>query len=189
MLLAGTGVSSSFPAIDTACRYLRSGQMDLALVLALNGNSPPELAALLKADQLAEGTFLLALARRTHAKRGAGRSSSRCDLLVEAYRASVTQHTTATWMRTVWSSAWLALRPPSTTTASGSDSASQKAGWPQLTDTKRCGRVPSSSPPEALAISPPGAWRNAPGRHRPITNAQRAEAWRPRRSLPLAAVR
>ncbi|WP_410604769.1 SDR family oxidoreductase [Amycolatopsis sp. lyj-90] len=69
VLLADTGASSSLAAIDIASRYLRSGQMNLALVLALHGDSSPDLAALLGQDGLAEGAFLLAFARRSDAMR------------------------------------------------------------------------------------------------------------------------
>ncbi|MEV4049701.1 SDR family oxidoreductase [Amycolatopsis sp. NPDC049688] len=68
-LTVDTGTSSTMTAVHTASRYLATGELDLALVLALNGNSTPEWAALLgePAGSLAEGAFLFALARRRDA--------------------------------------------------------------------------------------------------------------------------
>ncbi|MET7985052.1 SDR family oxidoreductase [Streptomyces sp. NPDC005281] len=64
-----SGYASSLNAIETAARYLRAGQLDLALAGGINGNSLPEYAALLAglpeggvADgRLAEGAFMFAL--------------------------------------------------------------------------------------------------------------------------------
>ncbi|MEV6823367.1 SDR family oxidoreductase [Amycolatopsis sp. NPDC051102] len=69
-LTLDTGASSALTAVRTASQYLAAGEIDLALVVAVNGNSTPELAALLgeRPDRLAEGAFLLALARRRDAE-------------------------------------------------------------------------------------------------------------------------
>ncbi|MEV6449025.1 SDR family oxidoreductase [Amycolatopsis sp. NPDC051716] len=69
-LTVDTGASSALTAVHTASRYLATGEVDLAFVLALNGNSTPEWAALLgePAGRLAEGAFLLALARKRCAR-------------------------------------------------------------------------------------------------------------------------
>lgn len=62
-----SGVASTLSAIETASRYVRSGEVDLALVGGINGNSLPEYADLLAdlrgvdAPDLAEGAFLFAL--------------------------------------------------------------------------------------------------------------------------------
>ncbi|MBB5957171.1 NAD(P)-dependent dehydrogenase (short-subunit alcohol dehydrogenase family)/3-oxoacyl-(acyl-carrier-protein) synthase [Saccharothrix tamanrassetensis] len=68
-LTLDTGTSSTYTAVHVASRYLATREVDLALVLALNGNSTPEFAALLgrPVDHLAEGAFLLALARKRDA--------------------------------------------------------------------------------------------------------------------------
>ncbi|MBT2385286.1 SDR family oxidoreductase [Streptomyces sp. ISL-11] len=65
------GVDSSLMALKTAHRYLRTGELELALVLAVNGNSTPENGALFGqgAATLAEGAFLLALASARSAER------------------------------------------------------------------------------------------------------------------------
>ncbi len=67
------GLTSTAAALDVAGRYLRSGDLDLALVFGVNGNSLPELAdviaPLLPPDtELAEGAFLIALTRESLAK-------------------------------------------------------------------------------------------------------------------------
>ncbi|MEU4526370.1 SDR family oxidoreductase [Amycolatopsis sp. NPDC024027] len=69
-LTIDTGRSSTLTAVHTAARYLATGELDLALVLALNGNSTPEWAALLgePAGKPAEGAFLFALARKRDAQ-------------------------------------------------------------------------------------------------------------------------
>jgi len=64
VLLADAGPAATLHAVDIAHRYLRDGTLDLALVLAVNGNSTPELEALLGREALGEGAFLMALARR-----------------------------------------------------------------------------------------------------------------------------
>ena len=59
-----TGVSSALAAVRVAIGYLRSGELDMALVGGANGNTTPEVRALLDgagAADLAEGTFILAL--------------------------------------------------------------------------------------------------------------------------------
>jgi NAD(P)-dependent dehydrogenase (short-subunit alcohol dehydrogenase family)/3-oxoacyl-(acyl-carrier-protein) synthase len=73
-----TGLASSASAIDVAIRYLRAGDLDLALVAGVNGNSTPEAAVI--ADrlfggarpagrlQVAEGAFTLALVRESTAR-------------------------------------------------------------------------------------------------------------------------
>ncbi len=69
-LTLDTGASSALTAVRAASHYLTAGEIDLALVLAVNGDSSPELAALLgkREDRLAEGAFLLALAKRRDAE-------------------------------------------------------------------------------------------------------------------------
>ncbi|MFE5566555.1 SDR family oxidoreductase [Amycolatopsis japonica] len=64
VLLADAGPTATLHAVDIARRYLHDGTLDLALVLAVNGNSSPELETLLDREALGEGAFLLALARR-----------------------------------------------------------------------------------------------------------------------------
>jgi NAD(P)-dependent dehydrogenase (short-subunit alcohol dehydrogenase family)/3-oxoacyl-(acyl-carrier-protein) synthase len=69
VLLIDAGPASTGTAIATACQYLSVGQLDLALVLAVHGNSTAELAALLHLDGApAEGAFLIALAREDYAR-------------------------------------------------------------------------------------------------------------------------
>jgi len=74
-----TGLSSSLSALDVAVRYLRAGDLDLALVAGVNGNSTPEAAATmeqLRVDRgiagappaVAEGAFTLALVRESTAR-------------------------------------------------------------------------------------------------------------------------
>ncbi|MEC4017086.1 beta-ketoacyl synthase N-terminal-like domain-containing protein [Streptomyces sp. H27-D2] len=57
------GRDGALTALKVAERYLRTGELDLALVLAVNGNSTPETAAAtgLPEEGLAEGAFLLAV--------------------------------------------------------------------------------------------------------------------------------
>ncbi len=64
-LTLDTGRSSTHTAMRTACLYLADGEVDLMLVLAMNGNRTTELADVLglAPDRLAEGAFLFALAR------------------------------------------------------------------------------------------------------------------------------
>src|SRR6185436_19424179 len=59
-----TGYSSAITAFEVAGRYLRSGELTMALVGAANGNVTSEIAHLLgdPALAIAEGAFLFALA-------------------------------------------------------------------------------------------------------------------------------
>ncbi|MFI6995957.1 SDR family oxidoreductase [Nocardia sp. NPDC050175] len=65
------GDDSALAALSTARRYLQTGDLNLALLLALNGNSSGELADMLgrPAKQLAEGAFLIAIATAEEAAR------------------------------------------------------------------------------------------------------------------------
>jgi NAD(P)-dependent dehydrogenase (short-subunit alcohol dehydrogenase family)/3-oxoacyl-(acyl-carrier-protein) synthase len=62
-----SGLSSALSAIETAARYLRTGQVRLALAAGVNGNSLPEFETLLsdvlgpETTGLAEGAFVFAL--------------------------------------------------------------------------------------------------------------------------------
>ena len=62
-----TGVSSALAAVRVAIGYLRSGELDMALGGGANGNTTPEVRALLQdrlgdgTSDLGEGTFILAL--------------------------------------------------------------------------------------------------------------------------------
>ncbi|SFD99203.1 Polyketide synthase dehydratase [Actinopolyspora alba] len=60
-----SGHASTTAALDVAGQYLRTGELDLALVLGANGNTTPEMAEIveLPQHQLAEGAFLFALTR------------------------------------------------------------------------------------------------------------------------------
>lgn len=60
------GDASTQAALQVAGRYLASGQLDLALVLGINGNSTDLMAEITEvpAERLAEGAVLLALTRR-----------------------------------------------------------------------------------------------------------------------------
>ncbi|MFG3399355.1 SDR family oxidoreductase [Streptomyces parvus] len=64
------GEDSTSAALKAAERYLHTGELDLALVLALNGNSTGTLAALTGAEpgSLAEGAFLLAVSTARQAR-------------------------------------------------------------------------------------------------------------------------
>ena len=71
-----TGTDSTLSAISIASDYIHADVLDVALVLGINGNSTPELAAVArpllgpgKQKQLAEGAFLLACTRRSIAAR------------------------------------------------------------------------------------------------------------------------
>jgi NAD(P)-dependent dehydrogenase (short-subunit alcohol dehydrogenase family)/3-oxoacyl-(acyl-carrier-protein) synthase len=60
------GVSSAVEALKVGIGYLRSGELDMALVGGANGNTTPELERLIGSEldgelELAEGTFILAL--------------------------------------------------------------------------------------------------------------------------------
>lgn len=62
-MVVDAGEDSTLAALKAAERYLHTGELDLALVLALNGNSTNELAAITgdPPGTLAEGAFLLAV--------------------------------------------------------------------------------------------------------------------------------
>jgi NAD(P)-dependent dehydrogenase (short-subunit alcohol dehydrogenase family)/3-oxoacyl-(acyl-carrier-protein) synthase len=82
-----TGLASSLSALDVAIRYLRAGDLDLALVAGVNGNSTPEstrTAQELLADQVeaavAEGAFTLALVRECTARAHGLRPLARVDI-------------------------------------------------------------------------------------------------------------
>ena len=67
-----TGLTSALSAIDVAIRYLRQGELSMALVGGINGNSTEEVRRLLSGaldDEavLAEGSFLFALVTETTA--------------------------------------------------------------------------------------------------------------------------
>ncbi len=75
-----TGPDASLDAVRSAERYLRHGDLDVAVVGAVNGNTMPELSSVLtgtdpaaaqaatKAVELAEGAFILVLTRASVAK-------------------------------------------------------------------------------------------------------------------------
>ncbi|MEU7141441.1 SDR family oxidoreductase [Nocardia sp. NPDC046473] len=65
------GDDSALAALSTARRYLQTGDLNLAMLLALNGNSSRELADILgrPAQSLAEGAFLIAIATAEEAGR------------------------------------------------------------------------------------------------------------------------
>ncbi|GAA4015009.1 hypothetical protein GCM10022247_42400 [Allokutzneria multivorans] len=69
-LTVDTGFDAGIDAIRCAERYLRHGDLDVAVVAGVSGNSGPELAAVL-ADQppVAEGAFMVVLTRRATAAR------------------------------------------------------------------------------------------------------------------------
>ncbi|WP_433655147.1 SDR family oxidoreductase [Nocardia sp. CA-128927] len=62
-----SGHSSTQAALHVAGRYLATGELDVALVLGINGNSTPVMAQLtgIPHEQLAEGAVLLALTRKS----------------------------------------------------------------------------------------------------------------------------
>lgn len=64
-LTIDAGLGSTLAAFDVACRYVRAGDIDVALVGGINGNTLPELRALLGNEapgvDLAEGAFLFAV--------------------------------------------------------------------------------------------------------------------------------
>jgi NAD(P)-dependent dehydrogenase (short-subunit alcohol dehydrogenase family)/3-oxoacyl-(acyl-carrier-protein) synthase len=70
-----TGLSSALSAIEVASRYLRAGDVDLALVGGINGNTTAEMRQILKdailpdSVRLAEGAFLFALVTEAEARR------------------------------------------------------------------------------------------------------------------------
>lgn len=65
------GVDSTLSALRVVHHYLRTGELDMALVLAVNGNSTATNAALTGAEttRLAEGAFLLAVTTESLAQR------------------------------------------------------------------------------------------------------------------------
>jgi 3-oxoacyl-(acyl-carrier-protein) synthase len=65
-LTVDTGPDAALDAVRTAERYLRHGDLDIALIACVNGNSTPELAEILGClpTGLAEGGFIFALARK-----------------------------------------------------------------------------------------------------------------------------
>lgn len=65
-----TGRNAALTAIGIAARYLRTRELDLALLLGLNANTRPDLAELvgINANRLAEGAFLLAFSRQEVAR-------------------------------------------------------------------------------------------------------------------------
>lgn len=70
-MLVDSGRTSGYTALDAASLYLAAGELDMALVLAVNLAVPAELASLAEADhsKIAEGAFLLALTRSSIARR------------------------------------------------------------------------------------------------------------------------
>lgn len=70
-MLVDSGGRSGQSALDVATLYLATGELDMALVLAVNVDVPAGLARLVDAepDALAEGAFLLALTRPCVAQR------------------------------------------------------------------------------------------------------------------------
>ncbi|MEU0481919.1 SDR family oxidoreductase [Streptosporangium sp. NPDC006013] len=69
-LVIDSGLASALSSFDVACRYLRTGDVDLALVGGINGNNLPELLPLLAREfagagepVAAEGAFLFAITR------------------------------------------------------------------------------------------------------------------------------
>jgi 3-oxoacyl-(acyl-carrier-protein) synthase len=70
-MLVDSGPTSGHTALDTAALHLNTGELDLALVLAVNVAAPEGLARLTDAasGSIAEGAFLLALTRSSIARR------------------------------------------------------------------------------------------------------------------------
>ncbi len=69
------GLASGLTAIETACRYLRTGELDFALAGGINGNSLPEYRALIGdvlgqggTPDLAEGAFMFTLTTEATAR-------------------------------------------------------------------------------------------------------------------------
>lgn len=84
-----TGFTAALSAVDVAARYLRSGELRMALVGGINGNSTEEqrtlLGALLPdAARLAEGAFLLALTTEQTARESSLRVLGYLDPLTAA---------------------------------------------------------------------------------------------------------
>jgi NAD(P)-dependent dehydrogenase (short-subunit alcohol dehydrogenase family)/3-oxoacyl-(acyl-carrier-protein) synthase len=66
-----TGPAATLTAIDTASKYLRTGDLDVALVVGVNGNAGPDMAEMLdldRADPLREGAVMFALMREGTAR-------------------------------------------------------------------------------------------------------------------------
>ncbi|MEU2718557.1 beta-ketoacyl synthase N-terminal-like domain-containing protein [Streptomyces sp. NPDC007205] len=65
-----TGLDSGLAAADVASRYLRTGELAMALLLAVSADSRPDFAGLVgvDADRIAEGAFLLALTLESTAR-------------------------------------------------------------------------------------------------------------------------
>lgn len=70
-MLVDSGQTSGYTALDVAGLYLAAGELDVALVLAVNLAVPAGLARLAGAEpsRIAEGAFLLALTRSSVARR------------------------------------------------------------------------------------------------------------------------
>lgn len=70
-MLVDSGAASGHTALDTAVLQLDTGELDMALVVAVNVAAPDGLAGLVDADadRIAEGAFLLALTRSSVARR------------------------------------------------------------------------------------------------------------------------
>jgi 3-oxoacyl-(acyl-carrier-protein) synthase len=70
-MLVDSGRTSGYTALDVAALYLATGELDMALVLAVNVAVPCGLASLAGAEpgSIAEGAFLLALTRSSLARR------------------------------------------------------------------------------------------------------------------------
>ena len=70
-MLVDSGPTSGHTALDTAALHLDAGELDLALVLAVNVAAPGGLAGLSEVDpdRIAEGAFLVALTRASIARR------------------------------------------------------------------------------------------------------------------------
>ena len=69
-MLVDSGPTSGHTALDTAALHLATGELDLALVAAVNVAAPDGLAALtgVAPDRIAEGAFLVALTRTSVAR-------------------------------------------------------------------------------------------------------------------------
>jgi 3-oxoacyl-(acyl-carrier-protein) synthase len=70
-MLVDSGRTSGYTALDVAALYLATGELDMALVLAVNVDVPSGLGMLADAEPatVAEGAFLLALTRSSVARR------------------------------------------------------------------------------------------------------------------------
>jgi NAD(P)-dependent dehydrogenase (short-subunit alcohol dehydrogenase family)/3-oxoacyl-(acyl-carrier-protein) synthase len=86
-----TGLASALSALDVAVRYLRAGDLDLALVAGVNGNSTPESSRtagelLVGGDTaaVAEGAFTVALVRESTARAHGLRPLARIDTMSRA---------------------------------------------------------------------------------------------------------